>query len=78
MTLTWHHTPGSHVSWKTESQDGKRYSIGRDFHGFFQAIESGHSYSKPIGPPCITEEEAKLEVDKHLHPGAWLLSRALP
>ncbi len=53
-TIPWVHKPGSPVPWRSPL-----YSVGANFHGFYQALKFDRNHSKPLGEPCITPEEAK-------------------
>lgn len=61
MSLEWNHTPGSPVPWKSKCRS---YSVGVNFHGFYQAIKSAPGIAKPVGIAWPTPEEAKAEAEK--------------
>lgn len=52
--IKWTHKPGSPVPYKSDL-----YSVGANFHGFYQALKFERNHSRPLGEPCIHPEEAR-------------------
>lgn len=54
--IEWIHSPGSTVPYKSKD---RKWSVGVNFHGMYQAVMSGNGSAKAIGEMCPTPEEAK-------------------
>lgn len=55
--IRWTYSPGRSMPYESEC---KHFLIGIDFNGFHQAIKSERTGRwEPIGPPCVTPDEAK-------------------
>lgn len=58
--LEWLHQPHKPVPWKSKC---RKYSVGVNFHGLFQAIKSEPGKATPLGHAWPTPDEAKQEAE---------------
>lgn len=60
--IDWIHSPGSTVPYKSKD---RKWHVGVNFHGMYQAVMSGNGSAKAIGEMCPTPEEAKAIAEAH-------------